>query len=217
MRVAIGDIHGRDAYKKFIKDEYSEIYFLGDYFDSHEAIPAVTQIRIFRELVELARTDSRIHLCLGNHDYHYLIRDKNETYSGFQYYSRFDIYEALKAADDLFAVVYETPDKFLISHAGVTKTFLASCLLEKPTDINERYKQFPDCLVHYRMGDTYGNHPMNSPIWVRPQALFSDMIDDYTQIVGHSQTRSGKVEIIEKLGNTRIVLADTALREAYEF
>ena len=217
MRVAIGDIHGRDTYKKFIKDSYDEIYFLGDYFDAYPAIPAVTQIRVFNELVALARRDTRVHLCLGNHDYHYLLGDKNECYSGFQHYSRFDIMEALKAAEDLLEVVYKTADNFLLSHAGVSKTFLASCKLEDPLDINQRYKEFPGLLVHYRMGDCYGDHPMNSPIWIRPRALFGDMLDGYTQIVGHTQTQFGEIKTLERDSTTKLVMADTGLKAAFEF
>lgn len=217
MRVAIGDIHGRDTYKQFIKDSHDEVYFLGDYFDTHEGIGPGQQLDNFAEIVELAKKDSRVHLCLGNHDYHYILNDRFERYSGFQEYHRFDIREALKAAEELFSVVFKTEDNFLLSHAGVSKTFLASCNLTDPLEINQRYKEFPELLMHYAYGDPYGDHPMNSPIWIRPRALFGDMLDGYTQIVGHTQTQFGEIKTIERDSTTKLVMIDTGLKAAFEF
>ena len=107
MNLAIGDIHGKNCWKDFISDKYENIYFVGDYFDNYEETPAVTQIHNFKEICSLARNDSRVHLCVGNHDFHYLRGlPKSEQYSGFQWYARFDIQEALEENIDLLNIVY---------------------------------------------------------------------------------------------------------------
>lgn len=211
MKLAIGDIHGRDSYKRFIKDEHTAIYFLGDYFDSREKISPGEQLDNFEEIVKLAREDPRVHLCLGNHDYHYLVSDRFERYTGFQAYHRFDFREALQNAHDLIRVVY-VDGKHLLSHAGVSQSFMNRFGLEKPEQINALYARDPDCLKHFREGDDYGNHPMNSPIWIRPPALLGDMLPGYTQIVGHTPTQFNE---IRKVGD--LVLIDTNLYAAYEF
>lgn len=211
-RAAIGDIHGREAYKKLLKDSYSEIYILGDYFDSREKISPGTQLDVFKEIVELARKDDRIRLCLGNHDYHYLINDRFERYSGFQAYHRFDFREALQEASDLLKIVYVTADNYLLSHAGVSQTFLKRFGLERPEQINDLYKADPSCLKFSPEGDDFGNHPANSPIWIRPPALFHDMLPGYKQIVGHTNTQFNEIKEVGDL-----VLIDCNLHVAYEF
>ena len=95
----IGDTHGRNTWKKFV-DKFDQFYFVGDYFDSRDNISSVSQIRNFREICDIARKDSRIHLCIGNHDFHYL-RSINDQYSGYQYFSFIDIREAIEGNIDL--------------------------------------------------------------------------------------------------------------------
>jgi len=72
MNIVIGDIHGKSCWKDFLNQEFDQAYFAGDYFDNYEQTPAVTQIRNFKEICDVARKDSRIHLCLGNHDFQYM-------------------------------------------------------------------------------------------------------------------------------------------------
>ncbi|MDR2798146.1 MAG: hypothetical protein LBB80_07360, partial [Treponema sp.] len=83
MRLAIGDIHGRDFWKPCIEEDFTECYFVGDYFDSFD-LPFFKQYRNFKEICKRAREDKRIKLCLGNHDYHYLGNIFGQRYSGYQ-------------------------------------------------------------------------------------------------------------------------------------
>ena len=186
MNVAIGDIHGKNCWEKLLSDEADNIYFNGDYFDCYEKIPTVTQIRNFRKICDMARKDPRIHLCLGNHDFQYLRGlDRSEHYSGFQAYGRFDIQEALEGNIDLLKIVYQSED-YLISHAGISKTFLKSLCLENPLDINARF-------IEYRMSlafcgyNRYGDDVTQGPLWIRPASLSKDKLDGYKQIVGHTK------------------------------
>jgi len=141
MKIAIGDIHGKNCWKDLIDREFDECYFVGDYFDNYEETPTVTQIRNFKEICEEARKNNKIHLCLGNHDLHYLRGiEKSEKYSGFQWYGRFDIQEILEENIDLLKVVYQSGN-YLISHAGISNTFLKSLNLEDPLDINKKFEE----------------------------------------------------------------------------
>lgn len=187
MNVVIGDIHGKDVWKKFVDQEFNNFYFVGDYFDTRDQIPTVTQVRNFKEICNLARKDSRFHLCLGNHDFHYL-KGVKERYSGFQHYTRYDIQDALEENIDLIKPVYQIDD-YLISHAGISKTFLYSVLkLENPLDINKRFEEFRLSL-EFNGYNMYGDDVTQSCIWIRPNSLLSDKLDNFKQIVGHTHVK----------------------------
>jgi hypothetical protein len=204
MRLAIGDIHGRTYWKKHLDDDFTEFYFTGDYFDSFN-IPFKRQFGNFRELCEAARADPRIKLCLGNHDYQYISNISIQRYSGFQdkYYDY--INEILERNMDLLNIVYVTPDNNLISHAGVSKTFMKKIKKQGAAGvegINEAFTRDRDVL-RFDGDDIYGDDVTQSPIWIRPRSLESDPVSGYHQIVGHTpveavteqRVKKGRVEI----------------------
>jgi hypothetical protein len=191
MRLAIGDIHGRNYWKKYLDEDFTEYYVTGDYFDSFD-IPFVTQIDNFRELCETAREDPRIKLCLGNHDYHYASHIRPQRYSGFQEEHYFFINKILEENMDLLKVVYLTPDKYLISHAGVSGTFMKKMKKIGVTDIegiNGAFKKDRNILT-FDGYNIYGDDVSQSPIWIRPRSLTSDPVAGYKQIVGHTQLQA---------------------------
>jgi len=207
MNKVIGDIHGKDIWKKYIDSEFDNFYFVGDYFDNYEETPTITQIRNFREICECVRKNSNIHLCLGNHDFHYL-KGINEYYSGYQLYTHFDIQEALEENIDLLKPVYQNDD-YLISHAGITKTFLYSVLkLENPLDINTRFEENRTCL-EFNGVNRYGDDITQSCIWVRPISLHKDKLDNYKQIVGH--TRVDYIETFNDITFTDCLDSDPSI------
>ena len=73
------DIHGRTFWKetlnKFPINEYPnlKIIFLGDYLDPYEFeyISKQDAILNFEDIIKTTKSDNRITLLLGNHDYHY--------------------------------------------------------------------------------------------------------------------------------------------------
>ena len=187
-RYAIGDVHGRPYWKSYIKKEYKEFYFTGDYFDSYD-IPFARQYKNFVEICNAARSDSRIKMCLGNHDYHYLSGVRKQSYSGYQDHNSIQISLILEEYIDLLKIVYVTEDKYLISHAGVTSWFLKSINGKKPEDINEAFKKDRN-ILNFNGYDMYGDDITQSPIWVRPRSLENDHVSGYNQIVGHTPVRN---------------------------
>jgi predicted MPP superfamily phosphohydrolase len=140
LRYAIGDVHGRPFWKSYIKDDYREFYFTGDYFDSFN-IPFSKQYNNFVEICKTAREDNRIRLCLGNHDYQYLRGVHRQKYSGFQNHHSEEIGAVLEENIDLFRIVFVTEDKYIISHAGVTSWFFKSIHGKKIEDINGAFNK----------------------------------------------------------------------------
>jgi len=211
--IVIGDIHGRSDWKKYIKEEFDNFYFVGDYFDSRDGFSIIDQITNFREICKVVRKDSRFHLCLGNHCHQYLRGLEPDYYlscSGAQFSARFDIQEVLEANMDLIKIVYQIDDT-LISHAGISNSFMKVLNLTNPLDINNRFNEYRTS-VGWNGYDPkgYGNNKDNSCLWIRPEALLSDKLTGYKQIVGHTH-----FDIITTIDG--ITFTDNNNKEVYRF
>jgi predicted phosphodiesterase len=199
----LGDTHGRPTWKKAAAEDFDMLVFLGDYFDSWD-FSATEEIHNFREICQFKRDNpDRVTLLIGNHDFHYMptAMSVGESYSGFKTASGWNIREVLEENMDLLQMAYRF-DKWLCTHAGVTKTWLNKTLEINPDDkvffpipiideyINDVFKHSPRHFLFNGNEDT-GDDITQSPIWVRPASLMSDALDNYKQIVGH--TRVGKI------------------------
>jgi hypothetical protein len=187
MRLAIGDVHGRDFWKYYIKEDFTEFYFVGDYFDSFD-LPFIRQYRNFRELCERAREDRRIKLCLGNHDYHYLGKVTGQQYSGYQDKHCYEIYQILEQNIDLLKVVYVTEDNYIISHAGVSEWFMKRMKKAGYTTVEDINTAFAGDrnILNFNGRNPFGDDVTQSPIWIRPDSLEKQPVAGYNQIVGHT-------------------------------
>ncbi len=206
----IGDVHGRDCYKKILKDnpDTDLTIFIGDYFDSFD-IPAVVQIHNFKEIVAYKKENmDKVVLLTGNHCYHYL-KTTQQRYSGYQQIHHIDIQELLNKAldEDLIQMCYISGN-ILFSHAGVTKTWCKDNdvdLNNLEQSINDLFKYKPNSFK-FLDGNIYGDNIYQSPIWIRPNSLIKDKIDNYTQIVGHTQqnelTFKDDIILIDTLGTS---------------
>jgi hypothetical protein len=186
-RLAIGDIHGRDFWKHYLKEDFSEFYILGDYFDSF-TLSFARQYHNFEDICAAARRDPRIKLCLGNHDYHYLGGIRPQQYSGFQqkHYDR--INQIIEDNVDLLRVVYLTGDRYLLSHAGVSAAFMRKMNragIGDVEEINEGFRKNRNILTFDGIDNT-GDDITQSPIWIRPRSLTENPLAGYSQIVGHT-------------------------------
>jgi hypothetical protein len=217
MRLAIGDIHGRPFWKNYLDEDFTEFYFTGDYFDSFD-VSFPRQLGNFRELCETARADSRIKLCLGNHDYHYLGGIFLQQYSGFQEKNKRYIHDILEKNMDLLNIVYVTPDKHLISHAGVSHTFMKKIGLVNVEDINKAFTENRN-ILNFDGDNIYGDDVTQSPIWIRPHSLESDPLAGYHQIVGHTPGGAVRESTVKhRQGNIKITYIDTGDNESiYRF
>jgi predicted MPP superfamily phosphohydrolase len=182
-RVALGDIHGTTFWKNYKGGDFDELYILGDYFD-RAPCPPDRQIENFLEIIEWAKNDPRIRLCLGNHDYHYFLNDPMEIYSGFEDEYADNIHAVLMEHKESLGIVYKSGNT-LISHAGISKTFLSLRGIADPMDINGRFKKNPRLLA-FCGSDASGDDVTQGPLWIRPRSLLSDALSGYSQIVGHT-------------------------------
>lgn len=211
--IALGDTHGRTVWKQIVQEnDFDKIVFIGDYFDTHERISARQQKENFKDIIAFKKANmDRVILLMGNHDYHYTDA-VNAPYGGFQPKEKNAIRKLLQPAihEELLQMCFVL-EKFLFSHAGVTKTWCRNHNVQ--TDfiehsINTLFKLKPEAF-DFTLGRTHdltGDDPEQSPIWVRPDSLQQDRIGGYTQIVGHtvqeSLALSNEVVFIDTVGTS---------------
>lgn len=189
--IIIGDTHGRNSWKSLVNLEYDKFIFIGDYFDSFK-IPGIIQLQNFNEIIEFKKQNSdKVELLIGNHDYHYFPNIR-EDYSGYQASKRFDFQNVLNEAynDGLLNVCYGYKD-YIISHAGITKTWFNKYELDINNvveSVNNLFKYKPNTF-YFQMGRRFsntGDDITQGPFWVRPKSLYMNMLDDYNFVVGHT-------------------------------
>ena len=129
----IPDVHGRifwkEALEKYNKKDYPNliIVFLGDYVDPYEFEGVTRQDAIdnFKEIIEVAKSDNRVHLLIGNHDMHYWY---DAEYKSRVDYKNYDIIKDIFLHNfTLFNIAYEeiiNGKKYLYTHAGVSSFWL---------------------------------------------------------------------------------------------
>lgn len=212
--IAIGDIHGRGKWREIVSKEpdADKIVFIGNYFDSKEDIATVEQIYNFNEIIEFKKQNiDKVVLLFGNHDFHYL-RTSTQHYSGFQRWHISEIGDLIhKAIDNNYLQMCYIHDKFLFSHAGVTKTWCRNNGIDLDNlqnSINDLFFYKPNCF-QFTPGDVFNHHGdeiCQTPIWVRPNSLLMDKLDGYTQVVGHTMqpeiTWCNGVVFIDTLGTS---------------
>jgi len=192
---------------------------MGDYLDTHYDETPEQQLSNFKNIIEFKRKyPNKVILLIGNHCFHYL-SGVNESYSGYQIGYAKSFNEAIENAlsDGLMQMCY-THANFVFTHAGVTKTWCTNSGIDINLRGVELEKAINDLFIKnriffsFQMGQNYsqsGNDITQPPIWVRPQSLLSDMLDDIICVVGHTTvTRLGlevelpKIILIDCLGTS---------------
>lgn len=194
MIIAIGDVHGttywKDIVKKYKETDDDIVIFLGDYLDSFNISPAQC-LENLSELFEYKCSTPNVYMLVGNHDYHYMRHDM-DRYSGYKY-EWMKAYRSMLLDNyhhlDMVTVLQARNVKYIFSHAGVSEQFLNSNNISVD-ELNELWKTNPSTFgFKHDTWDIYGNHPSQSPIWIRPEALTTCAVEGYEQIVGHTNVR----------------------------
>ena len=191
--VVIGDIHGCDRWKDLVHmhPDATEFVFIGDYFDSFSRNHAEC-IFNFKEIIEWKEsTDIKVTMLIGNHDFHYM-SECGGRYGGWSAWHAAEIGELLKETKEHLQVAYQV-DKFLFTHAGVSKEWyevnFPADTGNIPEQINDLWSYDKRSFNHSGM-EMYGNYDGEGPLWIRPQALRRNMLNDtIVQIVGHTHMR----------------------------
>jgi hypothetical protein len=129
-------------------------------------------------------------MLIGNHDFHYM-SDCGGRYGGYNVWHAPEIGELLKETKEHLQVAYQV-DKFLFTHAGVSKEWYEANFPEGgniPEQINDLWSYDKRSFNHSGM-EMYGNYDGEGPMWIRPQALRRNPLNDtIIQVVGHTNMK----------------------------
>lgn len=98
----------------------------------------------------------------------------------------------------------------IISHAGVSVTWLRDHNLTVDT-INETFKVNTK-ICNWSGDNMYGDDVTQSPLWIRPRSLLSDLPVGWEQIVGHTHQKD-----ITTIGRVTFVDCLDTVDKIYEF
>lgn len=207
--VTIGDVHGRDDWKKIAEraDEFHKIIFVGDYFDSFD-IPIDTQIRNLKEIFDFKLLNkNKVVNLIGNHDSHYL-RPFYGFCSGWNEAIANNIEHFRYLFREHCQVAYQMDTEkgpYLWTHAGVSKSwFDDNIVLEngnysfKKRDASFHSPELAD-LLNLMWAFDYGplfkvdgyrsmirNSVNGGPLWLDKRNAVKNPLKGYHQIVGHT-------------------------------
>jgi hypothetical protein len=223
--LAIGDIHGRDAWKVLPGSRADRIIFIGDYVDSRGGVGAAAMVQNFREIIEFRQQQpERVTLLLGNHDIQYLYHPLYAC-TGFRADLQPVYTQLFEENAELFQVAWQYK-KYLFTHAGVSGKWYRrhEPLLEQQRQqqgtladalnaLQQREEHRP---VLFEIGAIRGGSaPAGGPLWADKSETETDYLKGYHQVVGHS-----RVDSFERFGNgtSSITYIDVLSRrpEVYE-
>ena len=213
--VVVGDIHGHDSWKKLIElnPDATEFVFIGDYFDSF-SISHTEQIHNYKEIIAWKEsTDIKVTMLIGNHDFHYM-SECGGRYGGYSAWHAPEIGEIFRETKEHLQAAYQVGN-FLFTHAGVSKEWYHDNF---PKDgniadqINDLWSYDKRSFNHSGM-EMYGNYDGEGPMWIRPQALRRNPLNDsIIQVVGHTNMEVIDFDtnhyFIDTLPNEYLVIKD---------
>jgi len=216
----IGDIHGRDVWKKIVDDnpDTNLFIFMGDYFDSFD-IDTMTQIHNFRDIITFRKENpDKVITLIGNHDFHYTSACIG-SYSGFNHNTYYNMHlEIDTLIKEGVLIMAHQIENYLFTHAGVTKTWCTENNIEIDDLVNNLNEHliYRPIVFNFMVGkrhSAYGDDITQGPLWVRPTSLIEDGLK-YIHVVGHTQ-KMLITEVLDENGDYGYILVDTLIGNQY--
>jgi len=208
----ISDPHGTNHWEKIKKldlNKIDKIIFLGDYFDSF-TIGFNRQMSNAKQIIKFKLANrEKVCLCWGNHCTSYYL---DERCSGWQHMHTFDIEEFFRINKILFEVAFIF-DKWIFTHAGVSKEWMKCSGIKKPTEINDLFKSRPNFFRHVGP-DPFGQNPNEGPLWIRPQTLQDYALRGWNQCVGHTAVVPAPAEYIS-INDDKLLIVDAPTYDCF--
>lgn len=202
--IAIGDLHGKDCWKKINPKEYDQIIFIGDYVDSFTITPDKI-INNLKELTDFKKQHSgKVTLLLGNHDIHYMEYPQYRC-SGFNSFFQPDYTELFRDNRNLFQAAVQFGN-YLFTHAGLSRSFVKHNLTAYAQLIEDKQIHVADLLnsIHNSENQAVlhtvstmrgGADSFGGITWADYRETSVDLLPGYHQVVGHTPRKKiSKVE-----------------------
>lgn len=203
--IAVGDLHGKDCWKKINPDNYDRIIFMGDYVDSNSIAPKKILANL-KDLIEFkSKHEDKVTLLLGNHDIQYC---EYPNYRTMQFHKRMQpqYTHIFNQNIELFQVATQEGD-YLFTHAGLSDSFARYYLADyydriiqnkiyPATLLNRIQRSFYREVLHTVSEHRGGCEAFGGITWADYQETSKDLLPGYHQVVGH--TRMKKITKVEE-------------------
>lgn len=225
----IPDVHGTTHWKNIFLDHIKDVdgaCFLGDYVDGwNESEKEEAAALNFEDIVNTTASYKNINILLGNHDISYIYQYNGAPeVSGHQTYMTERYNDMFIAAKDRLSIIAKY-DKWVVSHAGVSKTWYKNTLavyqvfskrngIKPPSGpinlANWMWEQGDLSQLNFSdyCWDPSGDNAVSSPLWIRPNSLLKDAYFP-NQIVGHTEVKVEK-PILFTHNKNNVILVDCA-------
>lgn len=215
--IAIWDIHGRDCRKEIIEQPFDKCIFMWDYFDSYD-ISIEDQIQNFNEILKFKRNNKyKVTLLIWNHDFHYTSFTE-DRYSWFNSTLKLQISNLISnlIEDEILEIAYEY-NNISFSHAWFSNTWYKWLDTQEDWDMKILEFNREDCSWNW-------NSILQWPIWIRPEALITDMLEvgwiKYKQVVGHTRQENiipWELTCIDCLENRQYLIIEDWVMRVWTF
>lgn len=195
--ISVGDLHGKNCWKKIDLNRYDQIVFIGDYVDSeiHSNLEILSNLY---ELLRLKKTfPDKVVLLLGNHDIQYLYYPDYRC-SRFRPDVQPEISNIFIEHRPLFQIAYQQGN-YLWTHAGISKQWCG----HHQHLLNDFQRQFATTDLAstlnaialssrqhhlHEVGPIRGGKQgiAGGITWADQSETIHDFIEGYHQIVGHT-------------------------------
>lgn len=192
--IAVGDIHGRTAWRELAEKYMDQVVFIGDYVDSRLGLEDDDILWNFEEIITLKKENPNlVTLLLGNHDIQYLYYPRQRC-SGFRTTYLIQMVKLFKENRDLFQIAVQYQN-YLFTHAGVShswykhhKTALDEYQGTTLAEALNAIHHSPDRDILFEVGPARGGYDAYSgPVWADKSETEDDLLDGFHQVVGHSR------------------------------
>lgn len=203
--LAVGDIHGRDAWKEIMGTPADHIVFVGDYVDPHRYIPDWGVVVNFKEIIKFKQQHpDRVTLLLGNHDIQYMYYPDHRC-SGYRRDLQPIFGELYQQNHTLFKIAWQY-ENYLFTHAGVSQGWYSrhqATIQEFDAEnlaatLNAIYRSTHQEILFEVNKVRGGDFPHGGPTWADKSETEHDFLPGYHQVVGHS-----RVPDFVRYGNTK--------------
>lgn len=192
--LAIGDIHGRNVWKKMDFENYDAVVFVGDYLDSRENLLDKVILKNLDELIQLQGSYKHVHFLIGNHDLQYNDIQFNCSVSGYRESYSTRARKLLKKLNWKFAVEF---DNVLYTHAGLLRKFYDLFSVSNSNiaeSINIFGNENKELFLYSISSKRGGSAEAGSPVWCDYDELLEEenpiLIN---QVFGHTATKGGRI------------------------
>jgi len=223
----VADSHGSPAPLLIAKKNiasFDKVIFLGDFFDHIDETFEVQKTNFIDTMDFKKQNPQKVTILLGNHDANYILED---MYKWQEEYA--DQIQTLIKQHILDIDVTYIEDKWIFSHAGVSKVWMKNILQDQTDDdftpdfcmnffakVNKFFHAYDFNYLRFMGTDCSGNNITQNPLWIRPESLKYVALKGFNQAVGHSAVPDSQRIFITENKDTLLFLdSQPLLRNIY--